>query len=147
MRGSGATPSRSGNGYLIVGQRIDPDDWNLRDGNPIPAKEIVDSVLMAAGNGNVILLTTAAAIAPRRLRLFAIIDALRGKGYRACFRFHLIEKRAPIDAPSFPARAFRSSRRRIYLHAVSMVRFFIGAIFFLGIVMVSGRAGSSACSL
>src|SRR5256886_15708290 len=43
-------------GYLIVGQRIDPDDWSLRNGKPIPAKEIVESVLRQAGNGNIILL-------------------------------------------------------------------------------------------
>src|SRR6266705_3555208 len=43
-------------GYLIVGQRIDPDDWSLRDGKPIPAKEIVDSVVRQADKGNIILL-------------------------------------------------------------------------------------------
>src|SRR5207245_6836505 len=39
-------------GYLIVGQRIDPDDWSLRDGKPIPAKEIVDSVVRQADKGD-----------------------------------------------------------------------------------------------
>ena len=43
-------------GYLIVGQRIDPDDWSLRGGRPIPAKDIVDSVLKQADKGNIILL-------------------------------------------------------------------------------------------
>jgi len=80
-------------GYLIVGQRIDPDDWNLRDGNPIPAKEIVDSVLRQAGNGNVILLhdgggdrTQTVAALPQ------IIDALRGKGYELVSVSDLIGK-------------------------------------------------------
>src|SRR6202165_2156070 len=41
-------------GYLIVGQRIDPDDWSLQDGKPIPAKEIVDSVLRQANKGNIV---------------------------------------------------------------------------------------------
>src|SRR6266699_548504 len=43
-------------GYLIVGQRVDPDDWSLQDGKPIPAKEIVDSVLRQANKGNIVLL-------------------------------------------------------------------------------------------
>src|SRR5260370_26541347 len=43
-------------GYLIVGQPIDPDDWSQRDGKPIPAQEIVDSVLRQANKCNIVLL-------------------------------------------------------------------------------------------
>src|SRR5947208_10648460 len=70
-------------GYLIVGQRIDPDDWSLQDGKPNPAKEIVDSVLRQANKGNIVLLHDGGG---DRSQTFAalpqIIDALREKGYQ-----------------------------------------------------------------
>ena len=44
-------------GYLIVGQRIDPDDWSTLDGkNQMPAANIVHNVLRQADKGNIILL-------------------------------------------------------------------------------------------
>jgi peptidoglycan/xylan/chitin deacetylase (PgdA/CDA1 family) len=68
-------------GYLIVGQRIDPDDWSLRDGKPIPAKEIVDSVLKQENKGNIILLHDGGGDRSQTLAaLPQIIDALRAKG-------------------------------------------------------------------
>src|SRR5258708_26812343 len=42
-------------GYLIVGQRIDPNDWRQRNGEQIPAQEIVDNVLRQASKGNIVL--------------------------------------------------------------------------------------------
>ncbi len=129
-------------GYLIVGQRIDPDDWNLRDGNPIPAKEIVDSVLRQAGNGNVILLhdgggdrTQTVAALPQ------IIDALRGKGYELVSVSDLIGKtRAEVMPLLSPQERFEARADGFIFTLFQWFRFFIGAIFFLGIVMVSGRA-------
>jgi len=129
-------------GYLIVGQRIDPDDWSLRDGKPIPAKEIVDSVLRQAGNGNVILLhdgggdrTQTVAALPQ------IIDALRERGYQLVSVSDLIGKtRAEVMPLLSPEERFEARADGFIFTLFQWSRFFIGIIFFLGIVMVSGRA-------
>src|SRR5260221_1632835 len=129
-------------GYLIVGQRIDPDDWSLRGGKPIPAREIVDSVLRQAGNGNVILLhdgggdrTQTVAALPQ------IIDALRERGYQLVSVSDLIGKtRAEVMPLLSPEERFEARADGFIFTLFQWSRFFFGAIFFLGIVMVSGRA-------
>src|SRR2546426_2765049 len=129
-------------GYLIVGQRIDPDDWSLRGGKPIPAKEIVDSVLRQADNGNIILLhdgggdrTQTVAAIPQ------IIDALREKGYQLVSVSDLIGKtRAEVMPFLSPEERFEARADGFIFTLFEWCRFFIGTIFILGIVMVSGRA-------
>jgi cellulose synthase/poly-beta-1,6-N-acetylglucosamine synthase-like glycosyltransferase/peptidoglycan/xylan/chitin deacetylase (PgdA/CDA1 family)/spore germination protein YaaH len=129
-------------GYLIVGQRIDPDDWSLRDGKPIPAKEIVDSVLRQAGNGNIILLhdgggdrTQTVAALPQ------IIDALRQKGYQLVSVSDLIGKtRAEVMPLLSTEERLEARADGIIFLLYQWLRFFIGMIFILGIVLVSGRA-------
>src|SRR5438552_7611936 len=128
-------------GYLIVGQRIDPDDWSLRNGKPIPAKGIVDSVLRQAGNGNIILLhdgggdrTQTVAALPR------IIDALRKKGYQLVSVSDLIGKtRAEVMPLLSPEERFEARADGFIFTLFQWSPFFIGIIFFLRIVMVSGR--------
>jgi cellulose synthase/poly-beta-1,6-N-acetylglucosamine synthase-like glycosyltransferase len=129
-------------GYLIVGQRIDPDDWSLRAGKPIPAKEIVDSVLRQADNGNIILLhdgggdrTQTVAALPQ------IIDTLRDKGYQLVSVSDLIGKtRAEVMPLLSPEERFEARADGFIFTLFQWFRFFIGTIFVLGIVMVSGRA-------
>ena len=129
-------------GYLIVGQRIDPDDWSLRNGKPIPAQEIVDSVLRQAANGNIILLhdgggdrTQTVAALPQ------IIDALRKKGDHLVSVSDLIGKtRAEVMPLLSPEERFEARADGFIFTLFQWSRFFIGIIFFLGIVMVSGRA-------
>src|SRR6267143_123674 len=129
-------------GYLIVGQRIDPDDWSLRGGKPIPAKEIVDSVLRQADNGNIILLhdgggdrTQTVAALPQ------IIDALREKGYQLVSVSDLIGKtRAEVMPTLSPEERFEARADGFIFTLFQWFRFLIGAVFVLGIVMVSGRA-------
>jgi len=129
-------------GYLVVGQRIDPDDWSLRGGKPIPAKEIVDSVLRQADNGNIILLhdgggdrTQTVAALPQ------IIDALREKGYQLVSVSDLIGKtRAEVMPTLSPEERLEARADGFIFTLFQWIRFIIGAIFFLGIVMVSGRA-------
>ncbi len=129
-------------GYLIVGQRIDPDDWSLRGGKPIPAKEIVDSVLRQADNGNIILLhdgggdrTQTVAALPQ------IIDVLREKGYQLVSVSDLIGKtRAEVMPTLSPEERFEARVDGIIFLLYQWLRFFIGIIFILGIVLVSGRA-------
>jgi peptidoglycan-N-acetylglucosamine deacetylase len=129
-------------GYLIVGQRIDPDDWSLRNGKPIPAKEIVDSVLRQAGNGNIILLHDGGGDRTQTVEaLPQIIDALRKKGYQLVSVSDLIGKtRAEVMPLLSPEERFEARADGFIFTLFQWSRFFIGAIFFLGIVMVSGRA-------
>jgi peptidoglycan-N-acetylglucosamine deacetylase len=129
-------------GYLIVGQRIDPDDWSLRNGKPIPAKEIVDSVLRQAANGNIILLHDGGGDRTQTVEaLPQIIDALRNKGYQLVSVSDLIGKtRAEVMPLLSPEERFEARADGFIFTLFQWSRFFIGAIFFLGIVMVSGRA-------
>jgi len=128
-------------GYLIVGQRIDPDDWSLRDGKPIPAKEIVDSVLRQANKGNIILLhdgggdrTQTVAALPQ------IIDALRRAGIPVRFCCGSARKNTRGMMPALaPEERFEARADGFIFTLFQWSRFFIGIIFILGIVLVSGR--------
>src|SRR6266436_1529700 len=129
-------------GYLIVGQRIDPDDWSLRGGKSIPAKEIVDSVLRQADNGNIILLHDGGG---DRTQTFAalpqIIDALRAKGYQLVSVSDLIGKtRAEVMPLLSPEERFEARADGFIFGIWHWFRLSIATIFIVGIVMASGRA-------
>src|SRR5882762_1605029 len=129
-------------GYLIVGQRIDPDDWSLRDGKPIPAKEIVDSVLRQADKGNIVLLHDGGGDRTQTIAaLPQIIDALRAKGYQFVSVSDLIGKtRAQVMLPLSREEQFEARADGFIFALFQYFRFFIGIIFVLGIFLVSGRA-------
>src|ERR1700726_1615932 len=129
-------------GYLIVGQRIDPDDWSLQDGKPIPAKEIVASVLRQANKGNIILLHDGGGDRSQTLAaLPQIIDALREKGYQFVSVSDLIGKtRAQVMLPLSPEEQFEARADGFIFGIFQYFRFFIGIIFVLGIFFLSGRA-------
>ena len=128
-------------GYLIVGQRIDPDDWSLRDGKPIPAKEIVDSVLRQADRGNIILLHDGGGDRSQTLAaLPQIIDVLRERGYQLVSVSDLLKKtRAEMMPALSPEERFEARADGFIFTLYQWSRFFIGIIFILGIVLVSGR--------
>src|SRR5438477_7703051 len=129
-------------GYLIVGQRIDPDDWSLRGGKPIPAKDIVDSVLRQADKGNIILLHDGGGDRTQTvIALPQIIDALRAHGYQLVSVSDLIGKtRAEVMLTLSPEERFEARADGFIFTLYQWLRFFIGMIFILGIVLVSGRA-------
>ncbi len=129
-------------GYLIVGQRIDPDDWSLRDGKPIPAKEIVDSVLRQADKGNIILLHDGGGDRSQTLAaLPKIIDALRARGYQFVSVADLLGKtRAKVMVPLSSEERLEARIDGVIFSLFQWFRFSIGTIFVLGIVLVSGRA-------
>ncbi len=130
-------------GYLIVGQRIDPDDWSLTDDKrPIPAQEIVDGVLRQATKGNIILMHDGGGDRSQTLAaLPMVIDQLRAKGYEFVSISDLIGKtRADVMAPlSFRERLAARADGVIFV-IFQWSRFAIATIFILGIIMVSGRA-------
>ena len=129
-------------GYLIVGQRIDPDDWSLRDGKPIPAKEIVDSVVRQADKGNIILLHDGGGDRSQTLTaLPKIIDALRARGYQFVSVADLLGKtRAKVMVPLSSEERLEARIDGVIFSLFQWFRFSIGTIFVLGIVLVSGRA-------
>jgi len=129
-------------GYLIVGQRIDPDDWSLRDGKPIPAKEIVDSVLRQADKGNIILLHDGGGDRSQTLTaLPKVIDALRVRGYQFVSVADLLGKtRAKVMVPLSSEERLEARIDGVIFSLFQWFRFSIGTIFVLGIVLVSGRA-------
>jgi cellulose synthase/poly-beta-1,6-N-acetylglucosamine synthase-like glycosyltransferase/peptidoglycan/xylan/chitin deacetylase (PgdA/CDA1 family) len=130
-------------GYIIVGQRIDPDDWRMTEGKiQRPAQEIVDDVLRQANNGNIVLLHDGGGEREQTvLALPLIIDELRAKGYQFTSVSDLLgQTRSAVMVPL-------TFRERLSAHAdglifgiVQWLRFAIATIFFLGIVLVSGRA-------
>jgi cellulose synthase/poly-beta-1,6-N-acetylglucosamine synthase-like glycosyltransferase/peptidoglycan/xylan/chitin deacetylase (PgdA/CDA1 family) len=129
-------------GYLIVGQRIDPDDWSLRDGKPIPAQEIVDSVLRQADKGNIVLLHDGGGDRSQTIAaLPQIIDALRAKGYQFVSVSDLIGKtRAQVMLTLSTEEQFEARADGFIFAIFQYFRFFIGIVFVLGIFLVSGRA-------
>src|SRR5713226_3957101 len=130
-------------GYLIVGQRIDPDDWSLRGGkNPLPAKDIVASVLRQADKGNIILLHDGGGERAQTVAaLPQIIDALRERGYQFVSVADLIGKtRAQVMLPLSAEEQFEARADGFIFSIYQYFRFFIGIIFILGIFLVSGRA-------
>jgi cellulose synthase/poly-beta-1,6-N-acetylglucosamine synthase-like glycosyltransferase/spore germination protein YaaH/peptidoglycan/xylan/chitin deacetylase (PgdA/CDA1 family) len=130
-------------GYVIVGQKIDPDDWRMtEDQRQRPAQEIADDVMRQAKNGNIVLLHDGGGDREQTLAaLPLIIDELRAQGYEFASVADLIGKqRADIMVPL-------SFRERMASHADGFIftifqwsRFAIATIFVLGIVLVSGRA-------
>jgi cellulose synthase/poly-beta-1,6-N-acetylglucosamine synthase-like glycosyltransferase/spore germination protein YaaH/peptidoglycan/xylan/chitin deacetylase (PgdA/CDA1 family) len=130
-------------GYLIVGQRIDPDDWSMPDGkNPLPAKDIVASVLRQADKGNIILLHDGGGEREQTVAaLLQIIDVLRAKGYQFVSVSDLIGKtRAQVMLPLSAEEQFEARADGFIFSIYQYFRFFIGIIFILGIFLVSGRA-------
>jgi len=130
-------------GYLIVGQRIDPDDWSMPDGkNPLPAKDIVASVLRQADKGNIILLHDGGGEREQTVAaLPQIIDSLRAKGYQFVPVSDLIGKtRAQVMLPLSAEEQFEARADGFIFSIYQYFRFFIGIIFILGIFLVSGRA-------
>jgi len=130
-------------GYLIVGQRIDPDDWRMNEEkHQRPPEEIVSDVLHQANNGNIVLLHDGGGDRAQTVAALPLmIDQLRAKGYEFVSVSDLIGKtRADVMVPL-------SVRERLAAHADGFIfslyqwlRFGMATIFVLGIILVSGRA-------
>jgi peptidoglycan-N-acetylglucosamine deacetylase len=130
-------------GYLIVGQKVDPDDWRTDGNKPQrPAAEIVEDVVRQAKNGNILLLHDGGGEREQTVEaLPQIIDDLRAKGYEFTSVSGLLgQTREAVMTPL-------SFRERLVAHADGVIfgifqwsRFAIATVFILGIVLVSGRA-------
>jgi cellulose synthase/poly-beta-1,6-N-acetylglucosamine synthase-like glycosyltransferase/peptidoglycan/xylan/chitin deacetylase (PgdA/CDA1 family) len=129
-------------GYLIVGQRIDPNDWRQRNGEQIPAQEIVDNVLRQASKGNIVLFHDGGGDRSQTVAaLPQVIDRLRAKGYQIVSVPELIGKtRAGVMLPLSTEERFEARADGFIFGIVQWFRLGIASIFVAGIVLVSGRA-------
>jgi cellulose synthase/poly-beta-1,6-N-acetylglucosamine synthase-like glycosyltransferase/peptidoglycan/xylan/chitin deacetylase (PgdA/CDA1 family)/spore germination protein YaaH len=130
-------------GYLIVGQRVDPDDWRkTEDKSQRPAEEIADDVVRQASHGNIVLLHDGGGDRAQTVSAIPlIIDKLRAQGYQFVSVSDLIGKtRAEIMPPlTFGERV--AARADGFIFSIfQWSRFTIATIFILGIILVSGRA-------
>jgi peptidoglycan-N-acetylglucosamine deacetylase len=129
-------------GYLIVGQQIDPNDWRQRNGNQIPAQEIVDNVLRQASKGNIVLFHDGGGDRSQTIAaLPQVIDKLRENGYQIIAVPELIGKtRAEVMLPLTTEERFEARADGFIFGIVQWFRLGIATIFVAGIVLVSGRA-------
>jgi peptidoglycan-N-acetylglucosamine deacetylase len=130
-------------GYLIVGQRIDPDDWSTPDGkNQAPASEIAQNVVRQLDKGNIILLHDGGGERAQTVAaLPMIIDDLRARGYQFVSVADLIGKtRAEVMLPLSAQEQFEARADGFIFGIFQWFRFGIATIFIVGIILVSGRA-------
>jgi cellulose synthase/poly-beta-1,6-N-acetylglucosamine synthase-like glycosyltransferase/peptidoglycan/xylan/chitin deacetylase (PgdA/CDA1 family)/spore germination protein YaaH len=129
-------------GYLIVGQKIDPHDWQQHDGKPIPAQEIVDATLRQADEGNIVLFHDGGGDRSQTVAaLPQIIDALRQRGYQFVSVPDLIGKtRAEVMMPLSTEERLEAQADGFIFGIYHWFRLGIATIFIVGIVLVSGRA-------
>ena len=130
-------------GYLIVGQRVDPDDWSTSDGkNQIPTEEIVHNVLEQADKGNIILFHDGGGERAHTVAALPIvIDDLRARGYQFVSVADLIGKtRAEVMLPLSPQERFEARADGFIFSLFQWFRFGMATIFIVGIVLVSARA-------
>jgi len=129
-------------GYLIIGQKIDPHDWQLVNGKPNPAKEIVDEVVQQANDGNIILFHDGGGDRSQTiLALPQVIDTLRAKGYTFVSVTDLLGKtRAQVMLPLSTQEQLEARADGFIFGLYHWFRLAIATIFIAGIVLVSGRA-------
>ena len=129
-------------GYLIVGQRIDPNDWRQVGGKQVPAQQIVKSVLLQAEKGNIVLFHDGGGDRSQTVAaLPQVIDELRAKGYQLVPVPELIGKtRAEVMLPLSAEERLEARADGFIFSIVQWFRFGIASVFIAGIVLVSGRA-------
>jgi len=130
-------------GYIIVGQRIDPNDWRMPDElHQIPTQEIVEGVMQQADKGNIILLHDGGGDRSHTVEaLPQIIDQLKERGYRFVSVSDLIGKtRADVMVPLSARERMAAQADGVIFAIFQWLRFAIATVFILGIVLVSARA-------
>jgi peptidoglycan-N-acetylglucosamine deacetylase len=140
-------------GYITVGNRIDPNDWNLNDpAEPHghrTAEEISDYVLkhLPPCNpddlrcGNVVLLHDGGGNRSETVRaLPAIIDGIRARGYEVANVYDLIGKtRADVMAPLPEGELWAARLDRFSFWLFGFASIGITLTFFLGDLLMTGR--------
>jgi cellulose synthase/poly-beta-1,6-N-acetylglucosamine synthase-like glycosyltransferase/peptidoglycan/xylan/chitin deacetylase (PgdA/CDA1 family)/spore germination protein YaaH len=129
-------------GYVIVGQKIDPHDWQVINGKPNPAQELVDEVMQQANDGNIILFHDGGGDRSQTvLALPQVIDALRAKGYSFVSVSDLLDKtRAQVMLPLSTQERLEAYADGFIFGLYHWFRLGIATVFMAGIILVSGRA-------
>ena len=130
-------------GYLLVGSRIDPQDWRQVNGkSQIPAREIVANALRQVNRGNIILLHDGGGDRTQTIAaLPQIIDGLRALGYEIVSVSALLGKtRADVMLPLSPREELAARADGFVFGLYHWLRLGMGTLFVAGIVLVSGRA-------
>ncbi|HEX4545949.1 MAG TPA: glycosyltransferase [Candidatus Acidoferrum sp.] len=135
-------PAAQDMGYIIVGQKVDPNDWSqLSPGIPLPAEKIVENVLREAPKGNIVLLHDGGGNRSQTLAaLPKIIDALRAAGYQFVSVADLLGKtRAQVMLPLSSQEQFEARADGFIFGIYHWFWVMITTTFILGIILVSGR--------
>jgi cellulose synthase/poly-beta-1,6-N-acetylglucosamine synthase-like glycosyltransferase/peptidoglycan/xylan/chitin deacetylase (PgdA/CDA1 family)/spore germination protein YaaH len=129
-------------GYLIIGQKIDPHDWQMINGKQTPEQEIVDEVLQQANDGNILLFHDGGGDRTQTVEaLPKIIDALRARGFSFVSVSDLLGKtRAQVMLPLSTQEQLEARADGFIFGLYHWFRLGIATIFIAGIVLVSGRA-------
>jgi len=133
-------------GYILIGARLDPHDWAYTDGkNQAPASEIVARVLRdvtGPHKGNIILLHDGGG--DRRQTVLAlplIIDGLRARGFQIVSVANLLGKtRSDVMLPLSQGEQLSARADGFVFGLYHWLRLAMGALFIVGIILVSGRA-------
>jgi peptidoglycan-N-acetylglucosamine deacetylase len=135
-------PTAQDMGYLIIGQRVDPNDWSLESpGVPISADKIIENVLHEVPKGNIILMHDGGGNRSQTLAaLPKVIDTLREKGYQFVSVADLIGRtRAQVMLPLSPEEQFEARADGFIFGIYHWFWVIITTTFILGIILVSGR--------
>jgi cellulose synthase/poly-beta-1,6-N-acetylglucosamine synthase-like glycosyltransferase/spore germination protein YaaH/peptidoglycan/xylan/chitin deacetylase (PgdA/CDA1 family) len=138
-------PLAQGLGCIIVGARIDPQDWGaLNGGPPPPAATIVSRVLAQAAlrKGNIVLLHDSGGDRSHTIEaLPKIIDGLRAKGFQLVSVSELLGKTRAEMMPLLSRDERLLARADGFIFDLyHWVRWLIASVFIIGIGLVSGRA-------
>ena len=129
-------------GYIIIGQKVDPDDWSLLSpGVPLPAAKIVENVLREAPKGNIVLLHDGGGDRSQTVAaLPQLIDVLRARGYEFVSVPELIGKtRAQVMLPLSSQEQFEARADGFIFGIYHWFWVIITVAYILGILLVSGR--------
>jgi peptidoglycan-N-acetylglucosamine deacetylase len=135
-------PTAQDMGYLIIGQKVDPNDWSQESpGVPISAEKIIENTLQEASKGNIVLLHDGGGNRSQTLAaLPRIIDTLRDQGYQFVSVADLIGKtRAQVMLPLSPEEQFEARADGFIFGIYHWFWVLITTTFILGIILVSGR--------
>jgi len=135
-------PTAQDMGYLIIGQKVDPNDWSQESpGVPISAAKIIENILREAPKGNIVLLHDGGGNRSQTLAaLPQIIDTLRDQGYQFVSVADLIGKtRALVMLPLSAEEQFEARADGFIFGIYHWFWVLITTTFLLGIILVSGR--------
>lgn len=140
-------------GYITVGNRIDPNDWNLYDPSEPHGKRTADEISSYVllhlppcrpedlRCGNIVLLHDGGGDRSETVRaLPAIIDGIRARGYEVVPVYELLGKtRADVMAPLTAGELWVARLDRLVFWMSDAGMFAIAWIFLLGDVLMTGR--------